>query len=87
MSLRVSDHALIRFLERAGGLDVEGLRAALAKSFDRAEEAARLVGLADYTIAADGLRYLVRAGVVVTILDDCARPPLVPDRPGAGKEA
>jgi hypothetical protein len=29
---RVSDHALLRYLERAGGFDVEGLRQEIAKA-------------------------------------------------------
>lgn len=35
-NVRVSDHALLRFIERAGGLDVESVRAALQGSLKRA---------------------------------------------------
>lgn len=67
--LRVSDHALIRFIERAGGFDVEGLRAAVEASLNRAAFAAARIGAEDYTIRADGLTYRVRSGVVVTIVN------------------
>lgn len=65
---RISDHALLRFLERAGGLDIETLRWQLAQSLARAHAAAGQIGLADYTIRADGLTYVVRNATVVTIM-------------------
>lgn len=68
--MRVSDHALIRFLDRVAGLDVEGLRATLVLSLDRAHRAAERAGAADYTVKADGLVYVVRDGVLVTVLGD-----------------
>lgn len=67
MSPRVSDHALVRFLDRAGGLDVEGLRARLSAGLARADEAARRLGAEAYTVKVDGLVFVVRAGVVVTV--------------------
>ncbi len=66
-ALRVSDHALLRFIERAGGLEIEALRAKLEGSLKRAASAADLVSGGDYTIAADGLLYVVTNGTVVTI--------------------
>ncbi len=66
--IEISDHALVRFLDRAGGLDVEGVRAHLADSLGRSFDAARRIGVAHYTIHADGLIYVVRNGVVVTVL-------------------
>ena len=67
-ALRVSDHALLRFLERAGGLDVEALRAQLAGSLARADDVARRVDKRHYRILADGVIYVVRDCVVVTVL-------------------
>lgn len=52
--VHVTDHALVRFLERVGGVDVEALRTAIGKSLD---EAARL-GAAAAVI--DGFRYVLR---------------------------
>ncbi|PAL20201.1 hypothetical protein [Sphingopyxis sp. GW247-27LB] len=67
---RVSDHALLRFLERAGGLAVEQLRAQLETSLDRAATAADTIGGGDYLIVADGLAYVIRSGTVTTVMDE-----------------
>jgi hypothetical protein len=67
---RISDHALVRFLERAGGLDVEDLRGRLESSLERAHTAARSISEADYLIKADGLTYVVRGELVSTVLED-----------------
>ena len=40
----ISDHALLRFLERAGGLDVETIRLMLSRSLERAKKAATGIG-------------------------------------------
>ena len=69
MALRVSDHALVRFLERAGGYDVEPLRQLLEASLARAAAAARSIGVDEYLIHADGLMYVVRNETVTTIMD------------------
>jgi hypothetical protein len=63
---RISDHALVRFLERAGGMDVEGVRAALSTSLAGAHAAANRVGGGDHLIVASGMTYVVRGGVVTT---------------------
>lgn len=65
---QISDHALLRFLERAGGLPVEALRLELSASLTRATRAAASLGLTGYSIAADGLTYIIRDGVCVTVL-------------------
>ncbi|MEY9358989.1 hypothetical protein ABH994_001710 [Bradyrhizobium yuanmingense] len=72
--LRVCDHALLRFIERVGGLDVEGLRRHLAESLDRAAGAAEQLGAREMTIAADGFHYVVTKGVVVTVLTPQMKP-------------
>lgn len=72
--LRVCDHALLRFIERVGGLDVEGLRRHLAESLDRAVGAADLLGQSEMTIAADGLHYVVVKGRLVTVLTPEMKP-------------
>jgi hypothetical protein len=68
--LGVSDHALLRFFERAGGLDIEELRARLVNSLIRAHKAARSLGDSDYLIRSDGLVYVVRGETVTTVLED-----------------
>lgn len=70
--LRVSDHALLRFFQRVGGMDIEGVRSALETSFQRAADAAAAMGGGDHYIMADGMMYLVRDAVVITVLDECA---------------
>lgn len=70
MSIGISDHALLRFLERAGGLDIEELRARLTNSLHRAHAAARSLGDSDYLIRSDGLLYVVRGETVTTVVDD-----------------
>lgn len=70
MTIGVSDHALLRFLERAAGMDVDGFRASLNASLARAHAAARSLSTADYLIKADGLIYVVRGDTVTTIVED-----------------
>jgi hypothetical protein len=67
--IRVSDHALVRFLERSGAAEVEPLKQAIAASLDRARRAAGELGRDSFVVVADGLRYIVEDGVLVTVLD------------------
>lgn len=67
---RVSDHALLRFLERAGGLAVEQLRQSLEASLGRAGSAAAEIGATEYLIVVDELTFVVRTDTVTTILHD-----------------
>lgn len=63
--VRVSDHAILRYLERVGGFDIEGLRAAIA---GRLEGAARAGACA---VVIDGHVYVIREDaqgpIVVTV--------------------
>lgn len=65
--LQVSDHALVRFLQRVAGVDVEALRVEIARSLDRAAVAAERIGGGDYTIRAEGVTYRIKKGVVTTV--------------------
>ncbi|MBN9243400.1 MAG: hypothetical protein J0I98_11455 [Mesorhizobium sp.] len=59
--IRVNDHAVLRYLERVVGLDVEALRATIGADCRRAQGAPSVnVGIA---------RYIVRGDRVVTVLD------------------
>lgn len=69
-TLQVSDHALLRMLERAGGVDVEAVRIAIAGSVAKAAAVAEQLGQHEYTIVADGYHYIVSNGTVVTIYQD-----------------
>lgn len=59
--MRVSDHAVLRYLERIVGLDVEALRAQIALDCARSQGAP--------CVRTEHARYLVRGRVVVTVLD------------------
>lgn len=71
--IAVTDHALVRFLERSGALDVEQPRATIAASLERGRRMAERAGIGDYAIVADGLRYVVQDDALVTVLDDTMR--------------
>lgn len=71
--IRVTDHALVRFLQRVGGLDIEAVREALTTSLKRAQVVADGVGKRNYNVLADGIVYVVRDGVVVTVLPAAGR--------------
>ena len=71
--LIVSDHALVRWLERTGAVEVEQLRDLLAGSLQRASDAADRIGGGHYIILTDGLVYVVREGVLVTVVEDDGR--------------
>lgn len=62
----VSDHALLRYLERVVGLDVEALRADIAASCDHA---LRGNEVSAPCVATEVARYLIRGRRVVTVLD------------------
>lgn len=66
MKLHVTDHAVLRFIERMYGLDVEALRAELRSRAERAHEAAEAIGGGEYTIKAGDLRMRVVGQNVVT---------------------
>lgn len=68
-AIRVCDHALLRFIERVGGLDAEALRASLEGSLNRAVIAAGTIGAREVVVVADGNKYVIVRGVVVTVLD------------------
>lgn len=69
-AVRVTDHALVRFLERAGGIDVEALRDQLSAGLARGHAVARSIGDNDYLVKSQGLTFFVRGDAVVTVLDD-----------------
>ena len=67
MKLRVSDHAVLRYLQRVGGFDIEGIRqqmaARLGPSVTAGMTRVRVDGF-DYQIATDEM-----GPIVTTILD------------------
>lgn len=71
--LRVSDRALVRWLERTGAMDVNAMRAMLADTLDRAAEAASVLDAGRFLIISDGVVFLVRNGAVVNVIEDDGR--------------
>jgi hypothetical protein len=59
--ITVSDHAVLRYLERVVGIDIEALRAEIAASCGRSAGAP--------CVSVGHARYLVRGRVIVTVLD------------------
>jgi hypothetical protein len=67
--MHVTDHALIRWLERVEGLDVEALRQRIAARAARCHAAATQMSVnPDYVVKGDGIRLVVRGAVIVTVL-------------------
>lgn len=65
--ITVSDHAVLRYLERVLQEDIEGLRAEIEEIVRRAEDLPE--ELPDATaVLKDGFRFCIRGGVVVTVL-------------------
>ncbi len=65
----ISHTALVQFLDRVAGVDIEAMKAAVAGSLDRAHRAAGQIGATDYTVRVDGRAYVVREGVLVAVHD------------------
>lgn len=66
--VRVTDHAVLRYLERVGGFDIEGLREDIARRM-----AQSVADVAKQCVVVDGHRFVIIATedekVVVTVLD------------------
>ena len=64
---------MFRWLGRAGVVDVAQLRAGLSAALDRAYQAGASLAAQDFLILSGGLVYIVRDGVLVTVIDDDGR--------------
>lgn len=73
MGLLITDHALVRWMERTGAADVAAMKLALAKSLGGVAQAADRLAISQFLILADGLVYLVRDGALVTVMPDDGR--------------
>lgn len=60
----ISDHALLRYLERVHGLDVEAMRAHIADRLDVVVQP----GFARQAVCHDGVRYLIVRDTLVTVI-------------------
>lgn len=67
--ISVSDHAVLRYLERVLQEDVEALREEIAEIIRSAEERADTDQLPEInSVLKDGFRFCVRRGVVTTVM-------------------
>lgn len=73
MSVGITDHALVRWLQRTGAMDMEAMRAMLAESLARASKAAEGMGAGYYLVLADGLVFVIDEGKCVAVLEDDGR--------------
>ena len=66
--IKVSDHAVVRYLERVEGLDVEATRQAIACSLDSptARELVEFSGGFPCKVTVDGKGYFIRQKTVTT---------------------
>lgn len=71
--VRVSNHALFRWIERSGLVDVEALRMALSAALDRGYQAAAAMQQGEILILSAGLVYVIRDGTVITVLAEDGR--------------
>jgi len=69
MTIAITDHAVLRFLERKKGLDVDALRGEIKESLARASAAAGEIALRDYNVRANDLLFVVRNGRLVTVCE------------------
>ncbi|WWT39886.1 hypothetical protein [Microcystis phage Mwe-JY08] len=69
MQIEVSDHALIRWLERGHNIPMEWFRREMERDVARgAEIGCSLVGEGKFEIRREHIIYVVRAGRVLTVL-------------------
>lgn len=73
MTLRISDHALLRILERVHGVDVEAVRAQAQASLERAAGLTAAIGVTSCRVCLDGYVYVVRGGTVTTVVVGAVR--------------
>lgn len=71
--LEVSDHALVRWMQRTGLADLEPIREQLRRSLSNAAEAAMAIGVGEFLVLADGMVFVVRDGIVVTVVPEDGR--------------
>ncbi len=66
--IRVTDHAVLRYLQRVDGVDVEGVRQRIAESLDKSwtNDLVDFAGNTPFKIKAPDLTCCVRSGTVTT---------------------
>ena len=66
--MKVTDHAVLRYMQRLHNVDVERFRRAIEDTIDtpRSRDTFRFVGNAPCRITIEGVTYCVRAGAITT---------------------
>lgn len=76
--LTISDHAVLRYLDRIAGAPVEALRLTIAADLRRAAFAVRAAGLPDrHIIRTHEADFVVQDGTVLTVLEPRSNPGVV----------
>lgn len=68
MTIYVTDHALLRYIERIHGVDIEALREELRQRALRCATAAQIIGAAEYRINCGDMQMRVVGKNIVTIV-------------------
>ena len=69
MKLRVTDHAVLRYLQRVVGVDVDALRSDIKNRVEASLIKGK--GLSDPSSVKNGkIRFVIKDGVVVTVTDE-----------------
>lgn len=71
--VEISNHAMLRWLERSGVVDMAAMRAALSAALDRAVSASEAIGGGECLILSNGLVYVIKEHVLVTVVPDDGR--------------
>lgn len=62
----VSDHAVVTFLERVYGLDVDRIRESIGAAIAQGREAAEVAGYERFSVVIGKVRFAIEQGEVVT---------------------
>lgn len=65
----VTDHAVLRFLERVYGVDVELIRHEIAAATAEGREAGEITGSPSFAIVIQRVRFVVDGGRIVSVLE------------------
>lgn len=67
MTITVTDHAVLRYLERVMGIDMDQLRDTIQADLGRAAEAAERLGQTKYKVQMNGCVFVIADGACVTV--------------------
>ena len=65
--VEISDHAIVRFLERNGLINIEGLRRQIAAPLEDAVQTAQGIGATRYNVKKDQWRYIFKGRKLIEL--------------------